>query len=185
MSRTTKTCHGQFDCLEAGSTHLFMNRVFKVYQGVRSYLVWYVENMGLWGTLKHILRKTGESFATQKNKREILAEKKQLFPNQETLNLKPGELVEVKSVEEILSTLDRNRRNKGLRWMTGMRKYCGRRYRVLKRVEKILLESNGELRRMKNTVLLEGVMCDGSEFCGCDRSCFHYWREVWLRRVVE
>ena len=162
-----------------------MNSAYKVYQGVRSYLVWQVENMGLWGTLKHILRKTGESFATQKSKRETLAKKKRLFPEQEVLSLRPGELVEVKSVEEILSTLDRNRRHKGLLWMTGMRKYCGRRYWVLKRVERILLESNGELRRMKNTVLLEGAMCDGSEFCGCDRSCSHFWREAWLTRVAE
>jgi hypothetical protein len=66
-----------------------------------------------------------------------------------------------------------------------MKDYCGKRYRVFKRLETILLESNGQLRKMKNTVLLEGVTCDGSEFYGCDRSCFHYWREVWLRRAGE
>lgn len=48
-----------------------------------------------------------------------------------------------------------------------------------------MLETNGELRKMKNTVLLEGAMCDGKAFSGCDRSCFHFWREVWLRRVPE
>jgi len=56
--------------------------------------------------------------------------------------------------------------------MTGMRRFCGGRYRVLMRVDKIILESNGELRTMKNTVLLEGVMCDGKDFCGYDRWCF-------------
>jgi hypothetical protein len=102
---------------------------------------------------------------------------------QGSLNLQPGELVEVKSLEEILATLDANRRNKGLLWMSGMSRYCGRQYRVRGRVERIMLETNGELRNMKNTVLLEGVMCDGAAFGGCDRSCFHFWREVWLRRI--
>lgn len=82
-------------------------------------------------------------------------------------------------------TLNGDRRNKGLRWMTGMRKHCGKQYRVLKRLETIMLEDSGELRKMKNTVLLEGVMCDGKDFGKCDRSCFHFWREVWLRRVIE
>jgi hypothetical protein len=108
-----------------------------------------------------------------------------LAPGNETLDLRPGELVEVKSVDEVLATLDGNRRHKGLLWMTGMRKYCGTRRRVYRKVEKIMLESNGQLRNMKHTVLLEGAMCDGRAFGGCDRSCFHFWREAWLRRVPE
>jgi len=103
----------------------------------------------------------------------------------EVLNLQLGELVEVKSEEEILATLDENRKNKGLLWMAGMRRFCGKRFRVYKRLERILLESTEEYRELKNTVLLEGVMCDGKEFYGCDRSCFHYWREAWLSRVNE
>jgi hypothetical protein len=99
--------------------------------------------------------------------------------------LQPGEWVQVKPIEEILATLDGSRRHKGLLWMTGMRQHCGRQYRVHRRVQRITLEGTGELRTMKNTVLLEGVMCDGREFGGCDRSCFHFWREAWLRRVVS
>lgn len=105
--------------------------------------------------------------------------------DQETLALQPGELVEVKSIDEILATLDRDRRHKGLRWMTGMSRHCGRQYRVYRRVQRITLEHSGEQRHMKNTVLLEGVMCDGKDFGGCDRSCFHFWREAWLRRIVS
>jgi hypothetical protein len=104
---------------------------------------------------------------------------------EEVLNLKPGEWVEVKSEQEILSILDENSRYKGLYFMSGMREYCGKRYKVYKRVERVLLESNQELRKMKNTVLLEGVMCNGHIWQGCDRSCFYYWREAWLRRVEE
>jgi hypothetical protein len=46
-----------------------------------------------------------------------------------------------------------------------------------------MLEGSGELRKLQNTVLLEGVMCDG--IFGCDRSCFQFWREAWLRRVPD
>jgi hypothetical protein len=50
-------------------------------------------------------------------------------------------------------------------------------------VERIMLESSGQLRQVENTVLLEGVMC--RDLYDCDRSCFHFWREAWLRRMPE
>jgi len=91
--------------------------------------------------------------------------------------------VEVKSEAQILATLDKNGKYKGLYWMCNMRKFCGKRYRVYKRLERMLLECTGEYRKIKNTVLLEEVFCDGEEWYGCDRTCFHFWREVWLKRV--
>jgi hypothetical protein len=131
------------------------------------------------------LGKIGRAFFPRRKRRAPLSQESQLRGTQEVLGVQPGELVEVKSADEILTTLGPDRRHKGLLWMTGMRKHCGRQYKVLKRAETIMLESNGELRTMENTVLLEGVMCDGAEFGGCDRSCFHFWREAWLRRVTR
>ena len=119
---------------------------------------------------------------------ELLAAQKlmnMVYIDDRILNLQPGELVEVKSREEILATLDDNRKYKGMYWMCNMWKFCGKKFRVYKRLERILLESNGEYRNVKNTVLLEGVVCDGLEFYDCDRSCFHFWKEAWLRRVNE
>ena len=156
-----------------------MSQVFKIYQKVRSYAVWHIENLGVCGTLRRAF------VAASKSEPKTVPANKTAFTEDQTLGLRPGELVEVKSVEEILDTLDSNRKHRGLLWMTGMRKYCGNRYRVLKNVERIVLESNGEMRRMTNTVILDGVMCDGVEFCGCDRSCFHFWREAWLKRVEQ
>ncbi len=179
MSLHNRSCHGQFDCLHAGSTRRPMNWVFKIYQKVRSYAVWHIENMGVHGTLRRAF------IALPKSKPKAATANETASTEGQTLSLRPGELVEVKSVEEILNTLDPNRKHRGLLWMTGMRKYCGKRYRVLKNVEKIVLESNGEVRKMTNTVILDGVMCDGVEFCGCDRSCFHFWREAWLKRVEQ
>jgi len=102
----------------------------------------------------------------------------------EALNLQPGELVEIRSEKEVFNTLDREGKLRGLRFNPEMRKYCGKRFKVYKRLEKIILESTGELRTVRTpTVLLEGVYCDGEAHGGCDRSCFCFWREAWLKRV--
>jgi hypothetical protein len=100
-----------------------------------------------------------------------------------TLNLQPGELVEVKDKREILATLDYMGRNRGLHFTPEMVKYCGKRFRVLKRLDKMLNEKTGEMREISNTVLLEGSMCDGKAHGGCQRLCYCLWREIWLRRV--
>lgn len=102
------------------------------------------------------------------------------------LSLQPGELVEVRSVKEIFDTLDAKGNLRGLRFVPEMVKFCGKRFRVYKRLDKIILEATGELRRIKTpTVLLEEVFCDGTAHGGCDRSCFCFWREQWLKRVPE
>jgi hypothetical protein len=185
MSFNCKSCHGQFDCLQTGSTSRLINRPFKVYQKVRSYIVWHLENLGVWRTFGYILTGRIPSRANSRGYQRTLVEKEKMSHASEALGLKPGELVEVKSIDEILATLGPERKYKGLLWMTGMRKYCGKRYRVFKRIENILLETNGDSRKMRDTVILEGVMCDGAEFGDCDRSCFHFWREAWLKRVEE
>jgi hypothetical protein len=102
----------------------------------------------------------------------------------EKLNLKQGDLVEVRSAKEILATLDSRFKLRGLTFTPEMMKFCGKRLRVYKKLDKIILEATGELRRIKSpTVLLEGVFCDGSAHGGCSRSCFCFWREEWLKKV--
>lgn len=100
----------------------------------------------------------------------------------EILGLRPGELVEVRPIEEIRSTLNEKSQRYGLTFTPEMMKHCGRRYRVYKRLEYVFDEYKHTQRRLRNTVLLEGVVCVG-EGIGCDRSCFLYWREAWLRRL--
>jgi hypothetical protein len=102
---------------------------------------------------------------------------------EDVLGLQPGEIIEVKSAEEIRRTLDATDKNRGLGFMPEMWEYCGQRGRVFKRVEKVCLEhAPRTVRAMKNTVILEGAFCKGSGI-GCDRACFYFWRECWLRRV--
>ncbi|MHC4962667.1 MAG: hypothetical protein ACYTGA_11180 [Planctomycetota bacterium] len=69
--------------------------------------------------------------------------------------------------------------------MPAQQKYCGKRLKVFKRLETMILESTREIRKAKNTVLLEGALCDGEDWYGCDRSCFFFWREAWLKRVDD
>ena len=101
---------------------------------------------------------------------------------EDVLGLEPGDLVEVKSENEIRSTLDSLDRTRGLGFMPGMARYCGKTFRVYKKVRMIILEGSGEVRHLKHTVLLNGVICDGEHFV-CDRSCFYFWKEAWLRRL--
>jgi hypothetical protein len=181
MQTNWEACHGVLECLQPGSSRWWWNVILRPWQKIRSYAVWHIENLGWSKGLQDLCPGVHHRRTARTEGRERGAPTRP----EEALGLRPGEWVQVKSVEEILSTLDGNRRHRGLLWMTGMRKYCGRRFRVYKPVDTIMLETNGELRKMKHTVLLEDVVCDGTAFGGCDRSCFHFWREVWLRRVPE
>lgn len=174
MSNDSRLCQGHSEYLKAYSKAV---PLYKLSKGL-----WYIKNKGLWTTVKHVAYKLKRLARKRKGRSKTMAKKSQTA-NDEVLSLKPGEWVAVRSEEEILATLDQTERYKGLSWMPGMEKFCGKRFRVYKRLKRILIESTGELRELKNTVLLEGVLCDGKEFFDCDRSCFHYWREIWLRGV--
>ncbi len=103
----------------------------------------------------------------------------------ETLNLQLGEWVEVKSLQEITATLDTLGRNRGLHFTPDMRLRCGQRYPVRTRVAKIVAEGTGEVRQLRDTVILEGAMHFHTyyAFGGCPRCDYQYWKEIWLRRV--
>jgi hypothetical protein len=101
-----------------------------------------------------------------------------------SLGLQPGEIVEIKSREEIFATLDENDKTQGLRFDSEMLKYCGRRARVLRRIENIIDEKTGRMLTIRrDTVILDGVLCRGDYHRSCPRAIYPYWREAWLRRV--
>lgn len=101
----------------------------------------------------------------------------------QSLNLKPGELVRVKSLAEIKGTLDSSGKNKSLLFAPSMKDFCGQVLRVRDRVENIVLEGTSRQRTLKDTVLLEGSTCDGLCRRMCPRQSFLFWRECWLERV--
>lgn len=98
--------------------------------------------------------------------------------------LNAGDLVLVKSKEEILKTLNNWNQLKGCAFMEEMWPYCGTKQKVLKRVEKFLDERDYLIKKCKGIIILENVMCQGTkDFGPCDRSCFFFWREEWLEKI--
>jgi hypothetical protein len=142
-------------------------------------LSWYIKREGLFPTLRRIAITLVPGLRTVRRKSAPVE-----VWEDEIQNLQPGEWVEVKSRDEILPTLDQNAKHRGLRFVPEMYDFCGHRFRVFKRVEKICIENTPDVRRITNTVLLEGGICQGGGI-GCDRACFHFWREIWLRRVFS
>ena len=100
------------------------------------------------------------------------------------LDLQPGDWVEVKSVDEIAATLDVLGRNRGLQWSYDLLPYCGRRFRVSKRLGKMIVEYTSGMVQLSDTVLLEGAHCTCKYVVGgCPRMDLIYWREIWLRKI--
>src|SRR5262245_50958674 len=93
--------------------------------------------------------------------------------------LRIGNIVEVRSKEEILATLDNRGAVDGLPFMPEMLQYCGKRFRVYKRAHKACdtIGKTGS-RQMKNAVHLEDLRCDGAAHGGCQAGCLIFWKEV-------
>jgi hypothetical protein len=110
----------------------------------------------------------------------------QLTPTQ-TLNLQPGELVRIKSHEEILQTIDSSNKNRGMHWDAELVPYCGKTFKVRDRVTKIIHERTQKMVQMKTPcIVLESVVCQ-ARYSSCRLFCpkemYPYWREIWLERV--
>lgn len=101
--------------------------------------------------------------------------------------LKAGDLVRVRTEEEIVATLDSNGKLKGCGFMKNNKQhqYCGSVQRVYDTVNQFIDERDmSKARKAKGLVMLEGVMCEGGVGIGrCDRSCLMFWREEWLEKM--
>jgi hypothetical protein len=107
-----------------------------------------------------------------------------------SLNLQAGDLVQVRSKEAILETLNAQQRNRGLYFDVEMTPFCENgEYKVLKRVERIVDEKTGQMIKIPNACLiLDGVTCSGYRSIDrmfCPRAIYPYWREVWLERAAN
>lgn len=102
----------------------------------------------------------------------------------ELLHLVPGEQVEVKSIQSIVDTLNKEQRNRGLYFDKEMTPWCERRFRVKSRVTKIIEEKTGKMMPLPgDCLILEGAVCTGRYHGNCPRMIPSYWREIWLRRT--
>jgi hypothetical protein len=93
-----------------------------------------------------------------------------------------GDKVELRSPEEILATLDERGSLDGLPFMPEMLGYFGRTFTVDAQVERACdtIGYSG-VRRLKDTVILDDLRCDGAGHAGCQAQCRIYWKEAWLR----
>jgi hypothetical protein len=92
-------------------------------------------------------------------------------------------LVRVKPLEQIRTTLDAEGKNQKMLFAPAMADYCGQVMKVSSRVENIVLEATTRQRKIKDTVALEGAVCDGICHRMCPRKSVLFWRECWLERV--
>jgi hypothetical protein len=93
--------------------------------------------------------------------------------------LRRGDTVRVRSLDEILATLDGEAKLDGVPFMPEMIPFCGGTFQVYRRAEKTCVEGLG-MRSLRDTVLLEGLRCNGSAHDGCQRGCLFFWKKAWL-----
>ena len=105
--------------------------------------------------------------------------------SQRNARLCRGDLVEVKTPDEIVQTLDAEGALDHLPFMPEMLEFCGRRFRVSRRALTICFSGPGTPRgfRADDVVTLDGVRCSGAAHDGCQKACMIFWREAWLRKV--
>lgn len=104
------------------------------------------------------------------------------------LGLQPGDLVRVRTYDQILATLDRRLSNRGLWFDAELVPFCGKVFYVSACVERFVDEKTGRMRRLKTpAVILQGVTCRAL-YSGrrmfCPRAIHLWWREIWLERVL-
>lgn len=100
------------------------------------------------------------------------------------MSLAAGDLVRVRSEEEIRATLNAWNELRGCMFMEEMWQYCSTTQRVLKPVERFVDERDYRVKKAKGLVLLDGLICEGTPDYGrCDRACYYFWREEWLEKI--
>lgn len=129
--------------------------------------------------LKTIANNWLDNYARLKGNRPI-----DLDFNNQGIDLKPGDSVRVRPLNEIRVTLNHWGQLKGCSFAPEMEQYCGTTQRILKPVERFMDERDFRILRTKGIYLLEGINCPGVASLGrCDRNCFFFWRVEWLEKI--
>jgi hypothetical protein len=102
------------------------------------------------------------------------------------LHLHPGERVKILSPAEIALTLNKNGKNRGLWFDREMLTYSGQEYKVMRKIERIIDDSNGQMIQMKTPCfVLDGVDCPGEHLRFIAQHDLPFWREAWLKRITQ
>jgi hypothetical protein len=104
----------------------------------------------------------------------------------EVLDLQPGEIVRVKTKQEIEQTLNSVSKNRGLWFDREMHRFCGGEFRVAAVVRNTVDEASGKMLTFNNScIVLEGVAATGEYLGLCPQNELIYWREAWLERLAS
>jgi len=136
----------------------------------------------LWTTKKSL------HFLKNRVSRGIILSEKGIPQSAARVHFVPGDIVTVRSEEEIRSHLDDWGGHKGCIFTPEMYERCGKRYRVLRRVEYFYDEVKQKMCKCKDIFLLEGAVCSGRRRAfsqPCDRNCFQFWHASWLVKSLE
>jgi CelD/BcsL family acetyltransferase involved in cellulose biosynthesis len=98
--------------------------------------------------------------------------------------LKPGVLVRVKSVRDILLTLDDAGSLKNVSCMPEMLKLSGKVFRVSHLVP-VRDTADVSHEGPQGAVVLHGACCNGEAHEECSKACLFLWREEWLESVID
>lgn len=98
----------------------------------------------------------------------------------------PNQLIEIRSADEILASLDDNGALDGLPIMPGMLDYCGAVCRVYNQADKICA-TNGPtaIRSMSDAWYLDIPPCQGHSWVACDAGCRFIWKTAWIKPAIE
>lgn len=91
---------------------------------------------------------------------------------------KSGQVVRVKTRQDIAHMLDAGQRSRGLLFTESQWSFCGRTL-VVDRVVRQMLDDHGVFRPISRAVILAGATCDAGG-AGCGRSCGLLWKDEWL-----
>jgi hypothetical protein len=99
--------------------------------------------------------------------------------------IKPGDIVRIRSKPEIKQTLDWYGKIRGCSFLKNQYSFCGEKHKVFKRVDYFFDESRQKMLKSSNLFFLEDVYCNGNSayLKPCDRNCFHYWHKNWLEKT--
>ena len=97
-----------------------------------------------------------------------------------------GDLVEIKTLDEIRTTINEQGCLEELPFMPEMLAMCGRRAYVYRCIHRLFdYRKSRRMRHMDGAVLLAGALCNGSSHGGCQAACQTIWKPAWLRRVDQ
>lgn len=106
---------------------------------------------------------------------------RKLYSSAETWRV--GDWVEVRSLDEIMTTLDNRASLEAMPFMPEMVPCCGKRFQIVKSAHKTCDSSGWEYLRSLNKAVHLDTRCEGSSHGGCQAGCRFFWKTAWLRKV--